>query len=121
MYNLYGEKGNEDLCIANSQIVAGLQEDLRSDLVVSRPESEKKWYGTQTYKPNGIWDRAAEEMMFNFSEKWTSSIPWIQCLGRFDKQVEKENCLYTSVATTTALNWFFARSSPSVSSENTEQ
>ena len=34
---------------------------------------------------------------------------------------EKENCPYTSVATTTPLNWFFARSSPSISSVCTEQ
>ena len=29
--------------------------------------SEKKRYGTHTYKPNGKWDRVAEIMMFNFS------------------------------------------------------
>ena len=32
------------------------------------PGSEKKWYGTHTYKPNGKWDRVAEDMMVNFSE-----------------------------------------------------
>ena len=46
---------------------------------------------------------------------WTSRIPWIQCFGtrRYEKEKEKENCPYTSVATTTLLNWFFAQPSPS--------
>ena len=38
-------------------------------LVVSWPGSEKKWYGTHTYKPNGKWDPVAEDMMLNFSER----------------------------------------------------
>ena len=39
-------------------------------MVVSflRPASEKKWYGTHTYNPNGKWDRVAGDMMLNFSE-----------------------------------------------------
>ena len=32
------------------------------------PGSEKWRYGTHTYKPNGKWDRVAEDMMLNFSE-----------------------------------------------------
>ena len=32
------------------------------------PGSEKKWYGTHTYKPNGDWNRVADIMMINFSE-----------------------------------------------------
>ena len=31
------------------------------------PGSEEKWYGTCTHKPDGSWDRMAEEMMANFS------------------------------------------------------
>ena len=32
------------------------------------PGSEKKWYGTHVYKPNGEWDDVADIMMINFSE-----------------------------------------------------
>ena len=27
------------------------------------PGSEEKWYGTLAYKPDGVWDKVAEEMM----------------------------------------------------------
>ena len=37
----------------------------RSFLVLG---SEKKWYGTRVSKPDGEWDRAAEDMMLNFAE-----------------------------------------------------
>ena len=32
------------------------------------PGSEKKWYSTHEYKPQGEWDRVAEQMMINFAE-----------------------------------------------------
>ena len=32
------------------------------------PGSEKKWYATHEYKPQGEWDRVAEQMMINFAE-----------------------------------------------------
>ena len=32
------------------------------------PESEKKWYSTHEYKPQGEWDIVAEQMMMEFSE-----------------------------------------------------
>ena len=52
------------------------------------PGSEKKWHGTHTYKPNGKWDRVAEDMMLNISGKRTHRVPCIQCFGtrRFEKQ-----------------------------------
>ena len=31
------------------------------------PGSEKKWYGTNTYKSNGEWDDVAENMLLNFA------------------------------------------------------
>ena len=30
--------------------------------------SEKEWYGIHIYRPNGEWNRVAEDMMLNFSE-----------------------------------------------------
>ena len=32
------------------------------------PGSEKKWYSTHEYKPQGEWDRIAEQMMINFAD-----------------------------------------------------
>ena len=37
-------------------------------LVISWAWIRKEWYGAHTYKPNGEWDRVAEDMMINFSE-----------------------------------------------------
>ena len=34
----------------------------------SGPVSEKKWCGSNTYKPNGELDDVAERLMLNFSE-----------------------------------------------------
>ena len=47
-----------------------MRKDSRTDIGRSflGPVSEKKWYGTHTHKPNGKWDRVAEDMMLNFSE-----------------------------------------------------
>ena len=57
------------MCIANSQIVAEYTRRFAhghwSCLGLG---SEKKWYGTHTYKPNREWDRVAEDMIINFSE-----------------------------------------------------
>ena len=32
------------------------------------PGSEKKWYSTHEYNPQGEWDRVAEQMMLTFAE-----------------------------------------------------
>ena len=32
------------------------------------PGSEKKWYRTYSGKPDGDWDKTAEQMMLNFAE-----------------------------------------------------
>ena len=37
--------------------------------------SEIKWYFTHEYKPQGEWDRVAEQMMMEFSESGTPSFP----------------------------------------------
>ena len=66
---VWGEKGNEELPIASSKTVAYYAKRFAhghwSFLGLG---SEKTWYGTHTYKPNGKWDRVAEDMMLNFSE-----------------------------------------------------
>ena len=57
------------MCIANSGTVAGCAKRFthgRWSFLGSG--SEKKWYGSNTYKPNGEWDDVAEQMLLNFSE-----------------------------------------------------
>ena len=62
-------KGNEDSRIANFINVGEYARRFaHRHLSFVGPGSEKKWYGTHTYKPSGEWDRVAEDMMINFSE-----------------------------------------------------
>ena len=67
---MYGEKtGNEELCIANFLNVAECARRFTpSHLSFLGRGSEREWNGNNTYKPNGEWDRVAEDMMLNFSE-----------------------------------------------------
>ena len=72
MYNdiEWWQEGNEEeMCIANIKIVADYAKRFahghRSFL---GPGSAKKWCGTHTYKPNGKWDRVAEDMLLHFAE-----------------------------------------------------
>ena len=63
------KKGNKEMCIANSIYVAEhTRRFAHGHWSFLGPGSEKKWYGTQTYKPTWKWDRVAENMMNNFSE-----------------------------------------------------
>ena len=49
-----GEKGNAEKCEVNWSFL-GLG-------------SEKKWYGTYSDKPDGVWDKTAEDMMLELAE-----------------------------------------------------
>ena len=71
MYNdtVWREKGNKEMCIANSLNVAEYARRFaHGHWSFLGPGSEKKWCGTHTYKPNGEWDPVAEDMMINFSD-----------------------------------------------------
>ena len=43
------------------------------------PGSEKKWYGTNSDKPDGVWDKTAEDMMLGIRRSRSSNIPCFQC------------------------------------------
>ena len=76
---------------------------------------KKKWFGTNTYKPNGKWDRVAEDIKLNFSESGHPVFRGSSALERGACEAkEKENFLCISVATTAQP--FFAQSLPSISS-----
>ena len=61
-------KGNKEPCEYKSQAVAEYARKFpRVHWSFFGPGSEEKWYGTCSHKPDGSWDRMAEEMMANFS------------------------------------------------------
>ena len=61
--------GNEDNCMANSLNVATCARRFSLGCwSYVGPGCEKKWYGTRVSKPNGEWNRVAENMMINFAE-----------------------------------------------------
>ena len=62
------KKGNEDLCVAHSKILADLRENSRTDIGPFWNLDQRRNGGTHTYKPNGKWDHVAEDMMINFGE-----------------------------------------------------
>ena len=121
IYNdiVWRERGNKDMCIANSKIVAECAKRFAHghwSFLGRGPE--KKWYGTHTYKLNAKWDRVAEDMMLNYSE--SGQTPYSVDLVLWNEELceakKRCNCLFIS-----PLKWFFERSSPSISSVSTEQ
>ena len=71
MYNdiAWDEKGNTERCEYNPQTVANYARKFpRGHWSFLGPGSEKKWYGTNTDKPDGSWDKIAENMMTNFAD-----------------------------------------------------
>ena len=71
MFNdiVWNAKGNKEQCEYNSQAVAEYARKFRRvHWSFLRPGSEKKWYGTYTDRPDGSWDRMAEDIMMKFSD-----------------------------------------------------
>ena len=52
------------------------------------PGSEKKWYSTHEYKPQGDWDRVAEQMIIKFAE---SGHPIFRSTSPLSRGVLKSN------------------------------
>ena len=66
---LYGENKETKLCNENSKTVAAhARRFAHGHWSFLGLGSQKKWYGTHTYKPNGKWDRVAGDMMLFFNE-----------------------------------------------------
>ena len=75
------EKGNKERCEYISQTVANYARKFPRDRwSFLGPGSEEKWYGTYTDKPDGSWDRTAENMMANFSGSGHPIFRVLQCL-----------------------------------------
>ena len=69
MFNdiVWDVKGNHELCVNNSKTIKEYAERFpRGHWSFTGPGSEMKWYGTYECKPDGSWNRTAQEMLQNF-------------------------------------------------------
>ena len=72
MYNDvgWGKRGNRENCIANAhRVFECARRFTRGYWSFLGPGLEKKWFGTHASKPDGQWDRTADDMMLNFAEE----------------------------------------------------
>ena len=64
-----GSKDNEKECESSAQLVSIYARRCSpGKWSFLGPGSEKKWYFTHEYKPQGEWDRVAEQMIIKFAE-----------------------------------------------------
>ena len=62
-------KDNEKECASSAQLVSLYAKRFSpGQWSFLGPGSEKKWYSTHKYNPEGEWDRVAEQMMLTFAE-----------------------------------------------------
>ena len=62
-------KGNEEECVANSNVVSILAKKFGiGQWSFIGPSSEKKWYALEENSPQGIWDHIADKMLLEFAE-----------------------------------------------------
>ena len=65
----WGSPDNQQECELSAQLVSiYVKRFSRGKWSFLRPGSEKKWYSTHEYTPQGEWDRVAELMMLKFGE-----------------------------------------------------
>ena len=65
----WGSKDNEQECELSAQLVSICARRFSpGKWSFVGPRSEKKWYSTHEYKPQGEWDRVAEQMMLKFAD-----------------------------------------------------
>ena len=65
----WGSEENEKECESSAQLVSlNAKRFSPGKWSFLGPGSEKKWYSTHEFKPQGEWDRVAEQMMSTFAE-----------------------------------------------------
>ena len=83
--------GNKENCIANAlKNTEYARRSTRGHWSFLGPGSEKNWYGTHTYNPNGKRYRVAEDMVLNFSESGHPVFRGSSALERGDLKSKKE-------------------------------
>ena len=108
----WGSKDNEHECELSAKLVsihARIFSPGRWSFL--GPRSEKKWYSTHEYKPQGEWERVAELMMIKFGG---SGHPVFRATSPSSRGTLKSkvvgNCQYTSVSMEIRLKLFFRTS-----------
>ena len=65
----WGSKDNEKECESSAQLASLYAKKISpGQWSFLGPGSEKNWYSTHEYNPQGEWDRVAEQMMLTFAE-----------------------------------------------------
>ena len=119
----WGSQDNEQECELNANLVS---------ICATRfspgrwsffgPGSEKKWYSIHEYKPQGEWDRVAEQMMMEFSESGHRVFALrVHCPEERSKAKVVENYPNIFALTRERLKLFFAQLFLLISSVFTEQ
>ena len=114
MYNdiAWDEKGNTERCEYNPQTVANYARKFpRGHWSFLGPGSEKKWYGTNTDKSDGSWDKIAENMMTNFADSGHRLFRASSAFEREENHVAKEEArsLFTSTVAMKTSSCFSAQ------------
>ena len=65
---IWDAKGNDESCVNNSKKNSRVCRKISSRSLDWDLDQKKKWYGTYSDKPDGVWDEIAEKMMIEFSE-----------------------------------------------------
>ena len=108
---VWGEKGITEKCDCNLKTVGELCSQIPSrSLVFLGPGSEKKWYGTHSGKPDGSWDKIAEQMLMNFTE---TGHPIFRASSAFERgelrsKGHGEKSLFTSTVAKKTSSYFSA-------------
>ena len=106
----WGAKRNKERCEYNSQTVANYAREFpRGHWSFLRPGSEEKWYGTFTDKPDGSWNRSAENMMANFSGSGHSYFVPVPLREENYEAKEEARCPYTSMVVVKTSSCFSAQ------------
>ena len=82
------------------------------------PWMEEKWYGTHTYKPNGLWNRVADLMMISLREGGQPNVQRNKCVWPKDfwKSEEAKKLRFTTTVTQRQQRCCSASILPSISS-----
>ena len=99
--SVWQAKGQKEQCEYNKRVAnhARKLKTPRGHWSFLERGSEEMWYGTYTDKPDGSWDRMAEEMKANFSR--SGHISCLQCFWEENYEAKKgERSQYTWMVAT---------------------
>ena len=83
----WNAKGQKEQCEYNKKVANHARNFPRGHRSFLERGSEEMWYGTYTDKPDGSWDRMAEEMKANFSR---SGHPIFRASSALERRIMKQ-------------------------------